>query len=127
MQRENSENKIKDMMSAAIDNLSSLVDANTIVGKPFTSDDGTVIIPISKVTMGFLTGGGEYGKVKSFAKDLSMPFAGGNGAVISMKPAGFLVDDGSGMKLINVANDVYDRMFDSVEEFLRGLKKEDEE
>ena len=125
MQKESSDNKIKDMMAAAMKDLDSLVDVNTIIGKPFTTKEGTVIIPVSKVTMGFVTGGGEYGEVKTFGKDSSMPFAGGNGAVISLKPTGFLVDNGENVKLINAANDVYERIFESAEEFVKGLKNED--
>ncbi len=124
MQKDNSENKIKDMMTAAIKDLNSLVDVNTIIGKPFTTEEGNMIIPISKVTMGFLTGGGEYGEVKTY-KETGLPFAGGSGAVISLKPAGFLIDNGNGVKLVNVASDVYDRVFETAEEFVKGLKNED--
>lgn len=124
MQKDNSENKIKEMMTAAIKDLNSLVDVNTIIGKPFTTAEGSVIIPVSKVTMGFLTGGGEYGEVKAY-KEFSLPFAGGSGAIISLKPSGFLIDNGNGVKLVNALNDVYDRVFNTVEEFVKGLKNED--
>lgn len=125
MQKTKSDNKIKEMMAEAMKDINSIVDVNTIIGKPFTSAEGKTIIPVSKVTVGFMTGGGEYGEVKSFKQDSSMPFAGGSGAVVSLKPAGFLVDDGSDIRLINVSNDVFERMFETAEEFVKGMKNED--
>ncbi|MBQ7642362.1 MAG: sporulation protein YtfJ [Clostridia bacterium] len=117
------DNKIKEVMSATIKELGSLIDAKTIIGEPCTYVDGTVIIPVSKVTMGIVTGGGEYGKVKTFDKSASLPFSGGSGVVVSMKPAAFLVDDGKGIKLINVANDLYERMFETADELIKNLNK----
>ena len=124
MQRECADNKIKEMMSAAMKDLNSMVDVDTVIGKPFKSSDGKTIIPVSKVTFGFLTGGGEYGEVKA-AKETSLPFSGGSGAVVSLKPSCFLVDDGDNIKLINIANNVYERVIESAEEFVKGLKNED--
>ena len=119
MAKNSSENKIQNLMESAMKDLNSLVDVNTIMGKPIVDDNGTVIIPVSKVTMGFMTGGGEYGDVKVVKGDEKTPFAGGSGAVISMKPAGFLVDNGEGVKIVNVSNDIYDKIFDSAEEFIK--------
>ena len=65
MQRESSDNKIKEMMSAAMKDLNSMVDVNTIIGKPFKTSDGKTVTPVSKITFGFITGGGEYGEVKA--------------------------------------------------------------
>lgn len=125
MQKESSDNKIKDMMTAAIKDLNSMVDVNTIIGKPFTTEEGKVIIPFSKVTFGYLTGGGEYGEVKSFTKEQAMPFSGGSGAVVSLKPSGFLIEDGNSIKILNVSNNIYERVLDNAEEFIKGLKNED--
>lgn len=124
MQRESSDNKIKEMMSAAMKDLNSMVDVNTIIGKPFKTSDGKTVTPVSKITFGFITGGGEYGEVKAI-KETSLPFSGGSGAVVSLKPSGFLIDDGESVKLISVSNNVYERMIESAEEFVKGLKNED--
>ena len=123
MAKNNSENKIQSLMDSAMKDLNSLVDVNTIMGKPVTDENGTVIIPISKVTLGFMTGGGEYGDVKIVKGDEKTPFAGGSGAIISLKPAGFLVDNVNGVKIVNVSNDVYERLFETAEEFLKNFKK----
>jgi len=121
-----SENKLRNMMSAAIKNLTELVDVNTIIGKPFTTLDGTMIIPVTKVTMGFMTGGGEYGDVKILNKESNYPFAGGGGAVISMKPAGFLIDKGKGegVKLVSAPEGVYEKAFETAEEFINSFINE---
>ena len=50
-------------------------------------------------------------------------FAGGSGAVISMKPIGFLTSNDTGVKLISTDKDVYTRLFDTVEEFIEKIKK----
>lgn len=122
MSKEKSENKIRELMSSAMKDLNSLIDVNTVVGKPIKTEDGTLVIPISKVTMGFLTGGGEYGEVKSLKPT---PFAGGSGAVVSLKPSGFLVDDGSGIKIVNVPDDPLSRVANTVDNFIKNLKNED--
>ncbi len=122
------ENKLDNMVNTAMRNLNDLIDVNTVVGKPITTMDGSIIIPISKVTMGFMTGGGEYGDVKCLKYDDCFPFAGGSGAVLSMKPAGFLIDRGEGLKLVTVSNDPYEKLFDTAAEFISNYKekKQDE-
>ncbi len=111
------------MVDTAMKNLNSLIDVNSVVGKPITTMDGTVIIPVSKVTMGFMTGGGEYGDVKCLKYDEQYPFAGGSGAVLSLKPAGFLIDRGNGLKLVTVSDDPYDKLFDTAAEFISNYKE----
>ncbi len=117
------ENKLTDMVSSIMENLGTVIDTNTVVGKPVTTMDGSTIIPISKVTIGFVCGGGEYGDVKFMKYDEPFPFAGGNGAILSMKPTGFLVDRGQGLKFVNVTNQPMEKLFDSASEFLVNLSK----
>ena len=111
------QNKIENLISNAIKNLNGLVDVNTIIGKPFITEMGS-IFPISKVTMGFLTGGGEYGDVKYFKKDENYPFSGGSGAVVSLNPVGFLIETDSGYKLIPIKNDMYDKLLNACENII---------
>ena len=70
-----------------------MLDANAVFGKPIISASGTQFIPFSKITIGNLAGGGEYGDQKTVKQAQRIPFAGGNGAVVTMKPLGFLIDD----------------------------------
>ncbi len=116
-------NKIKDLMSSSMNDLSDMTDVNAVVGKPIYTPDGTTVIPICKVTMGFMTGGGEYGEVRQLKNDKDSPFAGGSGAVISMKPVGFLTSNNDGVRLISTDKDVYTRLFETAEEFFEKIKK----
>ena len=73
-------------METAMQKIRELVDVNTIIGEPITTSDGTVIIPISKVSFGFVAGGSDL--PVSAPKDV---FAGGSGAGITIKPQAFIV------------------------------------
>mgnify|MGYP004692370561 CR=1 FL=1 len=124
MVKEGQENKIKELMSAALRDINTLVDVNTVIGKPFTTNDGYTIIPVSKVTMAFMTGGGEYGEIKNIRGDKDFPFAGGRGAIVSLKPTGFLVEKEKGVKLISVPTDAFEKAFETAEEFIKSFKNE---
>lgn len=116
------DNKIRELTAAAMKDLSSMIDVNTVVGKPFTTPDGSTVIPVTKVTMGFMTGGGEYGEIKTI-KSGDAPFAGGSGAVISVKPVGFLLSKNKGVRLVSTENNVYTKLFEYADEFLNNFKK----
>ena len=79
-----------------------------IICKPIYTASGFQVIPFSKVTLGNLTGGGEYGDVKIVRETDALPFAGGSGAVVSMKPMGFLIDDGKSCKILRVTDEPLD-------------------
>lgn len=113
-------NKIDNLITNALKNLNNLIDVNTIIGKPVLSENCT-IIPVSKVTMGFLTGGGEYGDVKYFKKDENYPFSGGSGAVVSLKPMVFLINNGEGYKVVPVENTIYDKIAGVCESIVNSL------
>ncbi len=82
---------IETIMSTTMENIRDMIDVNTVVGDAVTPAEGTVIIPISRVSFGFVAGGGEYGlKTPQPAAD-SLPFAGGTGAGVTVQPMGFLV------------------------------------
>lgn len=85
---------IDNMMQTTMENIRSMVDVNTVVGSPVAGARDTTIIPISKVSFGFLAGGGEYAvedsRSRTAATDM-LPFAGGTGAGVSVQPVGFLV------------------------------------
>lgn len=82
---------IQGLMSTAMQKIRELVDVNTIVGDPITAPDGTVLIPVSKVSFGFVAGGSDL--PSSLPKNL---FAGGSGAGISIKPEAFIVISSNG-------------------------------
>ena len=124
-EKEYRENKINRVIDTAMKNLSTLVDVNTVIGKPMKTEDGSLIIPVSKVTLGFITGGGEYGEVKVMTKDRARPFAGGSGAIVAMKPTGFLVNDGKGYRVIAAANEPYEKILDVASDLLASAQQGD--
>lgn len=78
-------NPVSELMHAAMEKVHEMVDTNTIVGKPISTPDGVTLIPISKVSFGFGSGGGDYGKVQPKG------FGGGAGGGVKIEPVAFLV------------------------------------
>ena len=81
------EHPIEGMMGVTMEKIRQLVDANTIIGEPITVD-GATIIPISRVTFGFASGGTDFDGKNAANKDL---FGGGSGAGVNIQPVAFLV------------------------------------
>jgi len=78
-------------MSTSMEKIRDLVDVNTIIGNPITTPDGTTIIPISKVSFGFASGGSDIP-----AKVEKEVFGGGAGAGVTIKPQAFIVISSTG-------------------------------
>jgi len=105
-----------------MESIKEMVDVNTIVGDAVQAPDGTVIIPISKVTFGFAAGGGEYSKccAPKSSEDgdgnmASFPFAGGSGAGVSINPVAFMVVGQGQIKLLPVdTNSSLDKLLDMI-------------
>ena len=72
-----SQHPIEGLMDVTLEKIKSMVDSNTIIGNPINMADGTLVLPISKVTFGFASGGADF--PASTTKDL---FGGGGGAVV---------------------------------------------
>ena len=79
---------IGDLMERTLTDLKRMVDGDTVIGREIIAPDGTLVIPVSKVSLGMVSGGGEYG-LQRFNGDFSGAGAGGAGATIT--PIGFLV------------------------------------
>ena len=95
------------------------------MGKPIVTASGFQVIPFSKVTMGNLSGGGEYGDVKVVKQTDSFPFAGGSGAVVSMKPMGFLIDDGKSCSILRLTDEPLDNLIERASEIMRDIFAKD--
>ena len=115
------EHPIERIMDTAFTKIRTLCNGDTVVGHPVTTADGVSIVPISKVTMGFLTGGGEYSDMSR--EDYSeYPFAGGSGAGVSVSPIGFLVSDGKNVKMVNVDDkSPFDKIMELLPEVMDGF------
>ncbi len=118
--------KIDKVLEKTTEQLTSLVDVNTVIGKPLISASGAEIIPFTKVTVGYLSGGGEYGEVKAVKEDENFPFAGGSGTVINIKPAGFLIDDGVECRVVRITDDPLDGLIEKASELIGKMTTKDE-
>lgn len=117
--------KIDSLIDASVMTLNDLANVDTVIGKPIITASGFQIIPFSKVTMGSLSGGGEYGDVKVVKETDSMPFAGGSGSVVSMKPMGFIIDDGKNCRLIRVTDQPVDSLIEKASEIVQNITAKD--
>ena len=98
---QNSNEKIENLMKNAMSKIKEFTDVNTVVGKPIKNGNLT-ITPITKVTVGFVAGGGEYSEITLAGKkksDKDYPFAGGSGAGMSITPVAFVSVDKSETKV----------------------------
>ncbi len=128
-----SEHPIQGLMKTAMQSIKEMVDVNTIVGDAVQAPDGTVIIPISKVSFGFAAGGGEYNSCcipKSENEDeddtvkteMKFPFAGGSGAGVSIQPVAFMVVGQQQIRMLPVnLNSSVDKIIDLVPELIEKL------
>lgn len=98
---ENDQNYLDELINSSIDKIRNLAETNTIIGDPIVSPTGKIIIPVSKVSVGFVVGGGQYNSIN---KKLPYPSAGGSGGGLSVSPIGFIVEDDEGIKFIDVEN-----------------------
>ena len=121
------QSKQSELIRTALENVKSMVDANTVTGTPITTEGGTVIIPVSKVFVGIASGGVDYFGKKSVSEK---NFGGGGGTGVTVSPIGFLVISPKGkVELLNVDAPVTDpvtRVVDFVEntpELIEKIKK----
>ena len=104
-------NPINEILEASMANLKKLIDVNTIIGDAITTPDGTTIIPVSKVSFGFATGGSELPTSKP-----STPFGGGSGGGVTISPLAFLVVKNGDVSLLQIqtADTTADRVVNMV-------------
>ena len=95
---------INGLIDSAMEKIKTIVDSSTIIGEKVETDDGTVILPISKVTVGYVVGGGEYADLSARRVANHFPMAGGSSGGMSVTPVGFLVVSNGEVKFINVEN-----------------------
>ncbi|MEG2353733.1 MAG: GerW family sporulation protein [Clostridium sp.] len=116
---------IDSLLKNTMENLKSMVDVDTIIGNPVQSPDGTIIIPVSKLSLGFASGGSEFSSnsCKNNTSDCKFPFGGGSGAGVSMRPVAFLVVQNDTIKLLRVdADHGYDKIIDTIPQLMDMLK-----
>jgi len=118
-------------MKTTMSSLKEMVDVNTIIGDPVQSPDGLVIIPVSKITFGFASGGTEFHKNlenedrNANANTVNFPFGGGTGAGISVQPVGFIVAGNNQIKLLTVdeGNTALSNLFDFMNKITDSIQQ----
>lgn len=93
------EHPIEGLISTAMEKIRDMIDVDTIIGDPITTPNGTTIIPVSKVSFGFASGGSDIPSAKT-TKDL---FGGGSGAGITISPIAFIVITDDDVKLLQMS------------------------
>jgi len=126
------EKSIQGIMGTTLENLKRMIDVNTVVGTPVMMGDGTTIIPVSKVSLGFLSGGGDFAPGCTGKNDRrgepapqlpELPFAGGAGAGVSVAPIAFLVAGNGKVQLLPVCcTSPYDRLIDMIPGLVSDVK-----
>ena len=118
---------IKETMGITMDKVKEMVDVNTVVGDPITTPDGTTLIPVSKVSFGFASGGTD---------GTNMRFGAGAGAGVNITPIAFMVIKDGNTRMIYVqppVNSAVDRLIDmlpeaadKVSEFIKNRKNKED-
>lgn len=97
------ENKLQEVVQSTLAQIRNMIDADTVIGSPITTESGTTIIPISKVAMGFATGGVDFNDKQGGAQGKPQNFGAGGGTGISVQPIGMLcVSKNGDVELINI-------------------------
>lgn len=119
---------IENILKTTMSELREIVDVNTIVGNAFVTPGGCTIIPISRVGMGFVTGGGEYGDCHQVRGEMDsqadFPFAGGSASGITISPVAFLVAEGENIKLLTVDHrNTLDKLMENIPALMTEVKE----
>ena len=101
--------------------IEKIVDANTVVGQSIITASGAQVIPLTSITVVNIGGGGEYGDIKTFKEAEGFKLAGGNGSVITLKPRGFLVDDGKNCRLLKMEEEPVNALIDKAGELVHNI------
>lgn len=115
---------IDNLIEKTLASLKTVSTNETIFGNPTTLPDGTSIVPVSKVSIGFVVGGGEYADISTRRVATHYPMAGGSGGAVMLSPIGFLVSTNLEVKYIpTTAETNYQKILDLVAKAAEKLAK----
>ena len=116
----NSTTPVENVLEQTLQNIKSILDVNSVVGDPIVQEDFT-IIPISRITLGFVSGGGELNpKIKH---QQNFPFAGGSGGGCNISPIGFLVVTNQKIEFIHADDQTsFSKILDLANTFAKSIK-----
>lgn len=122
------EQPLQSLMKTTMESIKTMIDVNTVIGDAVETKDGTIIVPVSRVSFAFVSGGGEMGSQEAQSKDANTsepppkPFAGGSGAGVSVQPLGFLTTSNGQLRMIPINyNTAVDRVIDMVPNIINHL------
>lgn len=123
-----SNDNINNLIGGAMDKIKTIVDSSTVIGEKVETGDGTTIIPISRVTVGYVVGGGEYADLSSRRVANRFPMAGGSSGGMSLSPVGFLIIGEGDVKFINVENkSLYQTILNTFNSLLNKMNEKQED
>lgn len=94
-----SEKNLEGMINISLEKVKGMVDSNSIIGTPIYTQDGTTIIPVSKVSIGFGCGGSDFPSASP--KEM---FGGGTGGGVTIQPVAFLIIKGESVRMVQLAD-----------------------
>ncbi len=119
---------INGLIDKAMEKIKTIVDTSTVIGEKVETPDGSVIIPISKVTVGYVVGGGEYADLSARRVANHFPMAGGSSGGMSVTPVGFLIESKGEVKFVNVENkSLYQTVLNMFNTLLSKVEEKSEE
>lgn len=117
------EQPVENLMRSTMENLRDMIDANTVIGEPIETKDGSMIIPVSKLSFGFVSAGSEFNSASTNSDKDSLPFGGGSGSGVSLKPISFLVIKDDMVRLMSIEHETtYDKIADNIPQVLDMIK-----
>lgn len=113
---------IGELMSTTLEKIREMIDVNTVIGSPITTPDGVTLIPVSKVNLGFASGGSDFsGKNTSDSN-----FGGGSGAGVKITPVAFLVVQNGHVRVLPItppATNSVDRIVEAIPDVLERVEE----
>ncbi len=101
------ESRINEVIRTSLEKIRELSSNETIIGEPIKTDSGVTIIPVSKLSVGFVSGGVDFGTKKNEEKleKSNTSFGGGGGTGLTVTPVGFLIVKANGdIEMLNVTS-----------------------
>ena len=120
-----SNHPLGEVMGVTMQKIREMVDVNTVIGAPITTADGITILPVSKVSFGFASGGSDF-TTKNQSQTGENPFGGGGGAGVNITPVAFLIVKNGDIRIMNItppATTTIDRAIDAAPVVIDKIKE----
>lgn len=116
---------ISELMETVMGKIREMVDVSTVIGDPINTVDNITIIPVSKLSFGFASGGSDF-TMKNQRPESANPFGGGSGAGVKITPVAFMVVKEGSVRLMNIeppASNTLDRIIENAPELIDKVKE----